>query len=183
MIDLAPHHLEKIRSILGKHVPQCEVRAFGSRVDWTAKDYSDLDLAVVASAKLSNDTLRHLKEAFEESDLPFRVEVLDWHAISPDFQKVIEKEYEVIQGPKSDDAAGDSLPAGWRLVKLGDLGEVNRGRSRHRPRYAEHLYGGPYPFVQTGDIKNSAGRVTNYQQTYSEAGWPKVASGQLARFA
>jgi type I restriction enzyme S subunit len=135
-------------------------------------------LAVVASAKLSNDTLRHLKEAFEESDLPFRVEVLDWHAISPDFQKVIEKEYEVIQGPKSDDAAGDSLPAGWRLVKLGDLGEVNRGRSRHRPRYAEHLYGGPYPFVQTGDIKNSAGRVTNYQQTYSEAGlaqsrlWP-----------
>jgi predicted nucleotidyltransferase len=98
MIDLAPHHLEKVRTILRKHVPQCEVRAFGSRVNRTAKGYSDLDLAVVASGKLSNDALRHLREALEESDLPFRVDVLDWHAISPDFQEVIEKEYEVIQG-------------------------------------------------------------------------------------
>jgi predicted nucleotidyltransferase len=98
MIDLAPRHLEKVRAILGKHVPQCEVRAFGSRVTCNAKGYSDLDLAVVAPGKLSDDTLRHLKEAFEESDLPFRVDILDWHATSPDFQKVIEKEYEVIQG-------------------------------------------------------------------------------------
>jgi type I restriction enzyme S subunit len=73
---------------------------------------------------------------------------------------------------------GDDLPRGWRLTKLGDLGEVNRGRSRHRPRYAEHLYGGPYPFIQTGDIKSSGGRITKYQQTYNEAGlaqsrmWP-----------
>ncbi|WP_454062952.1 DUF559 domain-containing protein [Candidatus Nitrospira salsa] len=75
--------------------------------------------------------------------------------------------------------ASEPLPNGWRLAKLGNLGEVNRGRSRHRPRYAEHLYGGPYPFIQTGDIKNSGGRLTTYQQTYSEAGlaqsrlWPK----------
>jgi type I restriction enzyme, S subunit len=72
----------------------------------------------------------------------------------------------------------DSLPAHWRIVRLADLGEVNRGRSRHRPRYAEHLYGGPYPFIQTGDIKASGGRITTYKQTYSEAGlaqsrlWP-----------
>jgi len=74
--------------------------------------------------------------------------------------------------------AGDEVPSGWRLVRLGELGEVNRGRSRHRPRYAEHLYGGPYPFIQTGDIKSSGGRITSYEQTYSEAGlaqsrmWP-----------
>jgi type I restriction enzyme S subunit len=98
MIDLAPDHLAKVRTILRQHVPQCEVRAFGSRVNWTAKAYSDFDLAVVGSGKLSADTLRHLKEAFEESDLPFRVDVLDWHATSPEFQKVIEKQYEVIPG-------------------------------------------------------------------------------------
>jgi predicted nucleotidyltransferase len=96
MINLAPGHLEKVRTILRKHVPKCEVRAFGSRVNGTPKDYSDLDLAVVGSGKLSDDTLRRLKEAFEESDLPFRVDVLDWHATSPEFQKVIEKQYEVI---------------------------------------------------------------------------------------
>lgn len=69
-------------------------------------------------------------------------------------------------------------PLGWKQVKLEDLGEVNRGRSRYRPRYAEHLYGGKYPFIQTGDIKSSNGKITTYQQTYSEAGlaqsrlWP-----------
>jgi type I restriction enzyme, S subunit len=71
------------------------------------------------------------------------------------------------------------VPKGWRLVKLSDLGEVNRGRSRHRPRDAAHLYGGTYPFVQTGDVKKSGGRVTSFSQTYSEDGlaqsrlWPK----------
>ncbi len=74
----------------------CEVRAFGSRVNGTTKSYSDLDLAVVGSGKLSDDTLRCLKEAFEESDLPFRVDVLDWNATSPGFQKVIEKQYEAV---------------------------------------------------------------------------------------
>lgn len=72
----------------------------------------------------------------------------------------------------------EALPSGWRVARLGELGEVNRGRSRHRPRYAAHLYGGRYPFIQTGDIKGSGGRVTRHSQTYSEAGlaqsrlWP-----------
>ena len=67
----------------------------------------------------------------------------------------------------------------WREVRLGDLGEVNRGRSRHRPRNAPHLYGGPYPFIQTGDIKAANGLITTHSQTYSEAGlaqsrlWPE----------
>ena len=71
------------------------------------------------------------------------------------------------------------IPVGWTINTLNDLGEVNRGRSRHRPRHAEHLYGGPYPFVQTGDIKASAGRITKFVLTYSEAGlaqsrlWPE----------
>jgi type I restriction enzyme S subunit len=66
----------------------------------------------------------------------------------------------------------------WATVPFNDLGEINRGRSRHRPRYAEHLYGGPYPFIQTGDIRESGGRITSHSQTYSEEGlkqsrlWP-----------
>jgi len=71
-----------------------------------------------------------------------------------------------------------TLPCGWTVTTLPQLGEVNRGRSRHRPRHAPHLYGGPYPFIQTGDIKASGGRITSYNQSYSEAGlaqsrlWP-----------
>ena len=97
MIDVSPHQLEVIRKILDQHAPGCEVRAFGSRVTRTAKNYSDLDLAVVGKEKLADKTLYALKEDFEESALPFRVDVLDWHAISKEFQKVIDKKYEVIQ--------------------------------------------------------------------------------------
>ena len=82
MIDLSPNHLATVKAILAEHVPECEVRAFGSRATWTAKDYSDLDLAVVGEGTLDWETLGRLKEAFKESDLPMRVDVLDWHAIT-----------------------------------------------------------------------------------------------------
>lgn len=70
------------------------------------------------------------------------------------------------------------VPKGWQLVKLSDLGEVNRGKSKHRPRDEAFLYGGKYPFIQTGDVKASNGRITSFNQTYSDDGlrqsrlWP-----------
>lgn len=66
----------------------------------------------------------------------------------------------------------------WETKSLDELGYVSRGRSRHRPRDAAHLYGGPYPFVQTGDVKHAGLYLTEYSQTYSDAGlaqsrmWP-----------
>ena len=97
MIDLPPSQLETVKRILAEHVPQCEVRAFGSRTTQTAKAWSDLDLAIVGSAKLDQHALYDLKEAFEESDIPIRVDVLDWYAISLKFQAVINEGYETIQ--------------------------------------------------------------------------------------
>jgi len=96
MINIKPEHLEIVKTILANHVPEAEVRAFGSRVTRTAKDYSDLDLAIIADHKLDIRTLALLKLDFEESDLPFRVDILDWHTASDEFQKMIEKEYEII---------------------------------------------------------------------------------------
>ncbi len=66
----------------------------------------------------------------------------------------------------------------WSEKSLDQLGFVSRGRSRHRPRDAAHLYGGQYPFVQTGDVKHAGLYLTDYSQTYSEEGlaqsklWP-----------
>ncbi|MEN8255880.1 MAG: nucleotidyltransferase domain-containing protein [Verrucomicrobiota bacterium] len=97
MIDLPASQLETVRHILSAHVPDCEVRAFGSRIGNAAKAWSDLDLAVVGNSKLEKSTLFALKEAFEESDLPIRVDVLDWHTISPEFKAVVEAGYEVVQ--------------------------------------------------------------------------------------
>ena len=61
---------------------------------------------------------------------------------------------------------------------FGSLGRLDRGRSRHRPRDAAHLYGGRYPLIQTGEVARSDGAITAYSQTYSDAGlaqselWP-----------
>jgi type I restriction enzyme S subunit len=54
--------------------------------------------------------------------------------------------------------------------KLTDVGSVNRGKSKHRPRNAPELYGGPYPFVQTGEVKAANFFIADYTQTYSERG-------------
>ncbi|MBI2066978.1 MAG: nucleotidyltransferase domain-containing protein [Deltaproteobacteria bacterium] len=96
MIDLPPHHLTTVRRILADTIPGYEVRVFGSRVTGTAKPHSDLDLAVVADHPLDLKTLSRLREAFEESDLPIRVDLVEWNSISDEFRKVIEESYEII---------------------------------------------------------------------------------------
>ena len=68
----------------------------------------------------------------------------------------------------------------WEMVKLGEVAEVKRGRSKHRPRNDKSLFGGKYPFIQTGEIREAkGGTISTYSQTYSEKGleqsrlWPK----------
>lgn len=89
-MELKPHQVEQVRNILQQHVPEAKVYAFGSRVNLTAKAHSDLDLLVVAEKEIPLGRMHLLEEAFAESDLPFRVDVLDWHAISAEFREQIE---------------------------------------------------------------------------------------------
>lgn len=67
---------------------------------------------------------------------------------------------------------GDPVHNGNRLPtkKLADLGSLDRGRSKHRPRNAPELLGGPYPLIQTGEIASAGLYITSYQNTYSELG-------------
>lgn len=58
----------------------------------------------------------------------------------------------------------------WKEYKLNELGKVNRGKSKHRPRNEPALFGGKYPFIQTGDIKAANFYINEYSQTYSEMG-------------
>jgi uncharacterized protein len=98
MIDLAPKHLDEVKRILAEQVPGVEVRAYGSRVSGTARPYSDLDLALVGDEKIDGRRIEALKDAFAESDLPFMVDVLDFHAISESFRQVIlTRGFEMVQ--------------------------------------------------------------------------------------
>ena len=96
MIDLSPDLKKQVTSILEQYVPNAEVWAFGSRVNGTARDHSDLDLVVIDEQKIPQKKYYQLQEAFQESELPIRVDVLDWHRITPEFQQNIRKQYEVI---------------------------------------------------------------------------------------
>jgi len=62
-------------------------------------------------------------------------------------------------------------PMGWDTNDtFGDVGTLDRGKSRHRPRNAPELLGGDHPLIQTGDVANSGGRIRNHTQTYSDIG-------------
>jgi type I restriction enzyme, S subunit len=78
------------------------------------------------------------------------------------------------------DMFGDPVtnPKAWPLVRLAEMGSLDRGVSKHRPRNAPELLNGPYPLVQTGEVSNCDGYIRAYKNSYSEIGrrqskmWP-----------
>ena len=96
-ITITHEHWAMVRDILQKHVPTCEVWAFGSRVTGRVKPYSDLDLAVISDTPVGWQLIEDLKEDFSDSDLPWRVDVLDWASTHPEFQAIIARHKVVVQ--------------------------------------------------------------------------------------
>jgi len=78
IIDADPRDLETVRAILRRYVPDRAAWAFGSRVARNAKRFSDLDLAILGDQCVPAATLADLREAFDESDLAFKVDLVDW---------------------------------------------------------------------------------------------------------
>jgi type I restriction enzyme S subunit len=94
-IDISPEQWEIVRDVLQKHIPQHEVWAFGSRAKGTSKPYSDLDLAVITP--LPSALVAVLADDFSHSDLPWKVDVVDWTTTSDVFRKIIAREKVVVQ--------------------------------------------------------------------------------------
>lgn len=96
-IEIAPRDWADVLRILREHAPGMEVWAFGSRAKRTAKPYSDLDLALITQQALTLEQLATITDAFDTSDLPIRVDVVDWAATSDAFRKIIERDRVVVQ--------------------------------------------------------------------------------------
>lgn len=79
---------EKVRAILASHVPGVRTVAFGSRVTGRARRWSDLDLMLLAGEPLPFRTIDDLREAFMESDLAIRVDVVDGARADEEFRSV-----------------------------------------------------------------------------------------------
>ena len=91
-IDIAPDDYKTICTILKLRGWLPKTYAFGSRVLGTAKQYSDLDLVVRLSSPLPNKQLQDIQSTLAETSIPFLVDIVDWHQLSPAFQAAIESQ-------------------------------------------------------------------------------------------
>lgn len=135
-IDISPEQLAIVQGILKDHLPKGTLAwAFGSRVTWTAKPFSDLDIALEAAAPLPSDVLIDLEEAFEASDLPWTVDIIDLNAVSPEFRAIVERQ---------------RVPGDWEDVLLGEVAkELTVG---HVGSMAEEYLPSGIPFLRSLNI-------------------------------
>ena len=120
-IDINPIDLKTVQQILREKVPELEVRVFGSRASWTARETSDLDLVLMTKEPLDISRMAKLKESFSESNIPFRVDIVDWADTSENFRKIIEKDYVVVRKKSKNIWKMESK---WRNVVLADCAEI-----------------------------------------------------------
>ena len=140
-IDLSPPQNKILQKILRQQIPNKTVWAFGSRVEWKASETSDLDLV---AHKCSGAEIADLKEALEESALHCSVDVLNWEDIPDSFRANIKKHYVVVQQ--------NTVPEGWRVVKLGDIGTFKGGVTSIK----REDYGFGTPFITYMNIYNNS---------------------------
>ena len=90
LVDLPADHRRTVLDILHENLPlNTQSWVFGSRATGRARRYSDLDLAIDAGRRLTLDETAKLTEAFSESDLPYRADVVDWRAVGDRWRRSI----------------------------------------------------------------------------------------------
>ena len=119
-----------------------------------------------------NELLAQIQTAREEHHAQqladWQTAVSQWEQNGKEWKKP-SKPKAPTQAVKFEDNFAD-LPSGWIWGKLSDLGELARGKSKHRPRNDKKLFGGKYPFIQTGEVRAANRIIKKYEQTYSEFG-------------
>ena len=135
-IDLTAEQRRAVQRLLDKHIPDVEVWAYGSRVKWTSTPISDLDLVVFTTPD-QDFMVFNLRTAFEESDLPFRVDILMWNTMPSSFRSQVERDYVVLQHATTRKSGPSS---GWRSTTWGELATLEYGKSLRNYRSSK----GPY---------------------------------------
>jgi len=98
MIHITEKEMEIILDILNKHTKDCEVLIFGSRLTGNHKPFSDLDLAFLCKDKLELDRISNLEYEFSNSDLPYRIDIINYKRASKEFQHIIDANNQKIHG-------------------------------------------------------------------------------------
>ncbi len=100
--DLAINDDERriVLEILDRLIPEYSVWAFGSRAQGRARPFSDLDLAIEGPRPLPPERMDELREAFRESPLPWKVDIVDLQSVADDFQCIIRKTGRLLHRPR-----------------------------------------------------------------------------------
>ena len=121
-IDLTAEHRKTVLALLERHLPGTPAWAYGSRTTWTSRPQSDLDLVVFATPE-QRRPVGDLREAFEESSLPFRVDLFVWGEVPAEFQGQIRTKHIVLTAgsnhPVLDGHSGSRDP--WSRTPFGHL--------------------------------------------------------------
>ena len=123
-IDITSDQQETLISLLSRHLSNTVIWVYGSRVRGTSRPSSDLDMVVFATPEQMRK-MSELRECFEESSLPFRVDLFVWDEVPESFRKQIEREHVVLVGGDADHAEARSvLPAD----SMGDVSRLSGRR-------------------------------------------------------
>ncbi|KZX09990.1 nucleotidyltransferase family protein [Methanobrevibacter filiformis] len=98
MLKISKEEMKIVLDIIKRNAKDCEVSVFGSRLKGTEKVFADLDLAFKCKCRLGLDRIIQLEIEFEESALPYRVDIVDYNKTSKEFQKIIDKNNKKIYG-------------------------------------------------------------------------------------
>ncbi len=97
-IDITAEERKTVLALLEQHIPGAAAWVYGSRANWTSRPQSDLDLVVFPKPE-QRQSVGGLREAFEESNLPFRVDLFVWDEVPASFRRQIEKEHITLSEP------------------------------------------------------------------------------------
>ncbi len=94
-LNVSPEHLNQIKAILKQNAPNLEVWAYGSRINDSCHDASDLDLVIRNPNNLQKpmDNLSQIKQSFIDSNLPFLVDLMDWASLPTSYREEINKRH------------------------------------------------------------------------------------------
>ena len=120
-IDISAGQRKTILGLLRRYLPNTTTWVYGSRAKWTSRPQSDLDMVVFAAPEKERQ-VSDLREAFEESNLPFRVDLFVWDTVPEQFHEQIEAEHVVFVEKEERKMVGQ-----WQEVALGDLVEIYDG--------------------------------------------------------
>ena len=182
-IDITDDQRKVVYELIERHLPNTTTWVYGSRAKWTARPQSDLDMVVFATPE-QNSQVFDLREAFEESNLPFRVDLFVWDDMPERFRKRIEAEHVVLVEREERSAGGETLanfvditmgqsPPGNTVFSIGGVPLLN-GPTEFGPHHPtpKQFTTSPRKYAHPGDILfcvrgSTTGRMNWANQEYA----------------